>query len=58
MAKQIKVVEKRDHHAVHAIFDYRHNAECYLRDVVPLYVARGFYMDRTLKAEDFEIIET
>lgn len=57
MAKQIKVVEKRNHNAVHGLFATRERAERHLREVVPTYVARGFYMDKTLRPDDFEIIE-
>lgn len=51
------IVEKRDHHAVHGLFDYRETAEKHLRDTIPLYVARSYFMDKTLTTEDFEVVE-
>ena len=51
-----KLVEKKDHLAVHALFDSHDRAERHLKEIIPLYVARGYYMDKTLTADDFEII--
>lgn len=53
----IKIVEKRNHLAVHGLFDTRERAELHLHKNIPVYVERGYFMDKTLKAEDFEIIE-
>lgn len=52
-----KLVEKRNHNAVHGIFDSRDRAERHLREVIPGYVARGYFMDKTLTADDFEVIQ-
>ena len=52
----IEIVEKRNHNAVHGIFDTRDRAERHLREIIPRYVARGYFMDKTLTADDFEII--
>lgn len=54
----IKLVEKKNRNAVHALFDSRERAERHLREVIPAYVARGLFMDKTLRPEDFEIIDT
>lgn len=51
-----KLVEKKNHNALHALFDDRARAERHLAEVIPQYVARGYFMDKTLRAEDFEII--
>jgi hypothetical protein len=51
------MVEKTNHLAVHALFDYRESAERHLREIIPLYVQRGYFMDKTLTAESFVIIE-
>ncbi len=50
------LVEKKNHLALHGIFESKENAARFLRDTVPVYVARSYYMDKTLTAESFEII--
>ena len=50
------IVEKADHLAVHGIFDSRDRAEAFLAGTIPLYVARGFYMDKTLRADSFDVL--
>lgn len=52
-----KLVEKKDHNAVHALFDTRDRAERHLQVVIPNYVNRGLFSDKTLTANSFEIIE-
>lgn len=52
-----KIVEKKDHHAVHGIFSSRGSAEKHLKETIPLYVERGYFMDKTLKADSFEVVE-
>lgn len=52
-----KLVEKNNHNALHALFDDRASAERHLRDVIPQYVAKSYFMDKTLTANSFEIIE-
>jgi hypothetical protein len=51
-----RLVEKANRHATHGIFDTRESADRFLRDIVPTYVARGFYSDKTLTADSFEIV--
>lgn len=51
-----KLVEKANPLAVHGIFDSLDRAERHLRITVPLYVAQGYFMDKSLTADSFEII--
>ena len=51
-----KIVEKLNPLAVHGIFDNIDRAKLHLEQVVPKYVERGFYMDKTLTADSFTII--
>lgn len=51
------IVEKKNHNALYAILDYRENADHYLRETLPEYIRRGYLMDKSLSADDFEIIE-
>lgn len=53
-----KLVEKQNHLAVHGLFDSLERAERHLRETIPGYVACGYFMDKTLRADSFEIIET
>jgi hypothetical protein len=55
--EKFKLVEKQNHLAVHGLFYSKQTAETFLRDTVPEYVKRGYYMDKTLRQEDFEVIE-
>lgn len=52
-----KIVERKDHLAVHGLFDTQARAERHLREIIPVYVAKGYYMDKTLRPEDFEVIQ-
>ncbi len=56
-AKGIRLVEKNNHNAVHALFDNMERAKLHLREVIPTYVARGFFTDKTLTVDSFEILE-
>lgn len=51
------IVEKANHHALHGLFDSLDRAENHLRNIIPRYVARGYFIDKTLTAESFEIID-
>lgn len=51
-----KVVEKNDELAVHGLFDTREHAERHIRDVIPVYVAKGYFMNKTLTADSFKVI--
>lgn len=52
----IKIVEKKNHLAVHGLFDSMERAERHLSEVIPVYVAKGYFMDKILRADDFEIL--
>ena len=51
------MIEKKNKLAIHAIFDSKESGERFLHEVVPDYVRRGFYIDKTLTEKDFEIKE-
>lgn len=51
-----KMVEKGNRLAVHGLFDTKELAEYHLRVRIPDYCARGFFMDKTLTPESFEIV--
>lgn len=51
-----KIVEKKNHLAVHGLFDSKERAERHLKEVIPVYVAKSYFMDKTLIADSFEII--
>jgi len=51
------IVEKRNRLAVHGLFDNLDRAEKHLSEDVPKAVARGLFMDKSLRAEDFVIVE-
>ena len=53
----IMVVEKKNHLACHGIFDSMDRAERFLREVIPGYVKRGYFIDKTLKPDDFMIVD-
>ena len=53
---KIKVVEKENHLAVHALFDYMERAQQWLNVNAIEYCRKGYFMDKTLTAESFEII--
>ena len=44
---KVKIVEKKKHNAVHALFDNIERAERHLKEVIPTYVNRGYFMDKT-----------
>lgn len=50
------IVEKANHLSVHGVFDTRERAEAFLAGTIPLYVARSYFMDKTLRADSFKII--
>lgn len=51
------MIEKKNPLTLHGLFDTIESAERHLRDVVPEYVARGYFMDKTLTADDFVIVK-
>lgn len=53
----ILIVEKKNNFYVHAIFNSMQSAERHLAETIPIYCARGYFMDKTLRPDDFEIVE-
>lgn len=56
MSKYV-LVEKKNRLAVHGLFDSLDRAQRHLKETIPVYVAKGYFMDKTLKATDFEIVQ-
>lgn len=54
--QRFKLVEKSNRLAVHALFDSLESAQRHLEHTIPLYVQRGFFMDKSLTKDSFEII--
>lgn len=53
----IMIVEKKNPLVCHGHFATMERAERHLRDVIPDYVKRGYFMNKTLTAEDFTIVD-
>lgn len=51
------VVQKNDQNAIHAVCSTREGAQKWIDEFAPVYVQRGFFSDKTLTAESFEIKE-
>jgi len=51
------IVEKDNPLALHGLFDYYDRAERHIQEIIPVYVARGYYMDKSLTAESFMIVK-
>lgn len=52
-----KVVEKKNHLAVHVHCSCKEAAERWLNVEVPIYCAKGYFMDKTLTPDSFIIKE-
>ena len=50
-----KIVEKKHPLHVHGYFDSLERAENHLKNVIPEYVNKSYFMDKTLTADSFEI---
>lgn len=50
------IIERNDPLAVHGIFDSLARAERHLTEVIPDYVRRGYFMDKTLTASCFMVV--
>ena len=50
------IYEKKDHLALHGIFDSLYRAERHLKEVIPVYVEKSYFTDKTLTADSFEIL--
>ena len=51
------IVEKKNRCAIHGIFDTIARADYHLNQTIPDYIAKSYFMDKTLTTNDFEIIE-
>jgi hypothetical protein len=51
-----KVVERDNELAVHGLFDSRERADRHLREVIPEYVAKRYFMDKTLTEDSFKVM--
>jgi len=49
------IVEKKNHNAVHGLFNSLSSAQSHLQDVIPIYVRKGYFDDKSLKPNDFKI---
>ena len=56
MRKIFKLVEKKNHLNCHGLFDNESTAKEHLKTTIPKQVKWGYFMDKKLKPEDFEII--
>lgn len=54
---KFKIVEKKNPLAIHGIFDSFERAEMFLDEAIPMYCERGFFMDKTLTPNDFEVVK-
>ncbi len=52
-----KLVEKKDNNAVHGLFDSLQSAEKHVAETIPIYVQKGYFMDKTLTSKSFKIIK-
>lgn len=50
------IVEKANQLAIHGLFDTQARAEEFLRETIPIYVARSYFMNKALRADSFEVI--
>lgn len=53
----IRIVEKNNKLAVHGIFDSIERAENHLRNIITIYISRGYFTNKSLTKDSF-IIET
>lgn len=52
-----RVIEKDNPLAVHAVCDSRAGAERWVRELAPLYCARGYFANKALRPDSFVIQE-
>lgn len=51
-----KIVERQNPLAVHGIFETKQRAQRFIRETIPVYVARSYFTDKTLTAHDFIVM--
>lgn len=49
------IVEKKNKLATHGVFSSKRAAEKHLKEVIPAYCQKGYFMDKTLTPECFKI---
>jgi hypothetical protein len=54
--KKFKIVEKANPLAVHSIFSTLGSAERHLKENIPQYCEKGYFMDKSLTPDSFKII--
>lgn len=54
---QYKIVEKNNHHAVHAICDTEERAKAWIHEKAPVYCEKGYFTDKTLTPDSFMIVK-
>lgn len=50
-----RLIEKDNPNALHGIFDTLERAQRHLSETIPVYVAKGYFMDKTLTPDSFTI---
>ena len=50
-----KVVEIKNPLAIHALCSTLESAERWIRELAPVYCAKGYFMDKTLTKDSFEV---
>ena len=58
VVSRFKVVLRADHNFVMALFSSEQGALAYIAETLPRYIAKGYLMDKSLVASDFEVIPT
>ena len=53
---EYNLIEKKYPLHLHGIFDSLERAERHLKELIPVYVAKSYFMDKTLRPEDFIIV--
>lgn len=56
LCKYYKIVEKNNKLAVHGHFNTLERAERHLKEIIPLYCKRGYFTDKSLTPDSFEIL--
>lgn len=56
--KTFKVVEKQNNLAVHALCDTKERAQRWIDINAVEYCAKGYFMDKSLTPDSFEILES
>lgn len=53
---EYRLIEKKHPLHLHGIFDDLASAERHLKETIPEYVRKGYFMDKTLRPDDFIIV--